>query len=509
LVGVHTSLIFSLIQRFFHKSWSFWGSLLTPGFSQWQIPFAILALLGLPFCFWDPISFGHDYIKLHLYLLQPSHAQCSKFLAANRRHDRHCRRHRPCHWQHRSRCRNCDHCWHLAQVRYEGWVLFPPPAPNISHRISAPVVNEFITLHDPRQIMEIEKIFPSQNEMNHGVVTLFLSFVSTYDDVRCLSSSTIKSSLVVDSGASVCISPHKEDFIVYGASTMKIKDLSSSNNVAGEGIISWNMHDVHGSVVKVEVKGYHMPRADIWLLSPQVLISTIGGSSLQTMTGVELKLDNGVTLFAPHCPHSNLPLLPLANTNYIVRCFWSQAFGFNSSEFAAINDIKSSLLIASNTNLSQPQKEVLLWHQRLSHVSIPWIQSLMRNKKFLPCLNTDSNALHQGPFIRTSSCAPGCNVSGLKCAACLYAKAAARTPSNLPPRWSQKNMTLKTNDLQPGSCISADHYFSPIQGRLPHSFGRERTGYTCGSLFVDHASGKFFLTFHNTRTPRMRPSRAQ
>jgi hypothetical protein len=105
----------------------------------------------------------------------------------------------------------------------------------ISHQISAPVINEFITSHDPRQIMEIEKIFPAQNEMNHGMVTLPLSFVSTYDDMRCLSSSTIKSSLVVDSGASVCISPHKEDFIVYGASTIKIKDLSSSNNVAGEG----------------------------------------------------------------------------------------------------------------------------------------------------------------------------------------------------------------------------------------------------------------------------------
>jgi hypothetical protein len=56
---------------------------------------------------------------------------------------------------------------------------------------------------------------------------------------------------VVDYGALVCISPHKEDFIVYGASTMKIKDLSSSNNVAGEGIISWNLQNIHGSVVKV------------------------------------------------------------------------------------------------------------------------------------------------------------------------------------------------------------------------------------------------------------------
>jgi hypothetical protein len=183
------------------------------------------------------------------------------------------------------------------------------------------------------------------------------------------------------------------------------------------------------------------------------------------------------------------PSLPLADTNHNVHCFRSQAFGFNSNEIAAINDIKSSLPTASNTNLSQAQKEVLLWHQCLSHASIPWIQSLMRHKQFLPCSNADGALLRKGPFIRTNSCAPSCNIAGLKCAACLYAKASARTPSNLPPRQSIKTMTLKANDLQPGSCISTDHYFSPIQGRVQQGFGRERMGYTCGSLFVNHASG--------------------
>jgi hypothetical protein len=145
--------------------------------------------------------------------------------------------------------------------------------------------------------MVFEKIFPAPLDLAHGVVTVPLTFVSTCGDMRCLSSSKIKSSLVIDSGASVCISPHKEDFIDYGASAMTIKDLSSSNNVAGEGIISWNLEDIHGSIVKVEVKGYHMPHADIRLLSLQILLSTIGGSSIQTRNGVELNLDNGVNLF--------------------------------------------------------------------------------------------------------------------------------------------------------------------------------------------------------------------
>ena len=41
--------------------------------------------------------------------------------------------------------------------------------------------------------------------------------------------------LIVDLGASVCITPHREDFTFYCDSKVKIKDLSKSNTVAGEG----------------------------------------------------------------------------------------------------------------------------------------------------------------------------------------------------------------------------------------------------------------------------------
>jgi transposase InsO family protein len=60
------------------------------------------------------------------------------------------------------------------------------------------------------------------------------------------------------------------------------------------------------------------------------------------------------------------------------------------------------------------------------------------------------------------------------------------------PRPLPKPHTLKSNHLTPGNCVSADHYFSPVPGCLPHTFGKERVRYMCGSLFVDHASGKIF-----------------
>jgi hypothetical protein len=66
---------------------------------------------------------------------------------------------------------------------------------------------------------------------------------SSFDKPMCLSLKTIRTSLIIDSGASVCITPFKTDFVSYKPSTMKIKDLSSSNQVTGEGIVKWSFRD--------------------------------------------------------------------------------------------------------------------------------------------------------------------------------------------------------------------------------------------------------------------------
>jgi hypothetical protein len=69
-------------------------------------------------------------------------------------------------------------------------------------------------------------------------------------------------------------------FITYNESAMKIKDLSSLNQVAGEGIIQWSIKDHHGKLVMVELLIYHISKAEVRLLSPQVLLKTIGGQAL-------------------------------------------------------------------------------------------------------------------------------------------------------------------------------------------------------------------------------------
>jgi hypothetical protein len=199
-------------------------------------------------------------------------------------------------------------------------------------------------------------------------------FLNSINLPMCFSSMTVLSSVIVNSGALVCISPHCSNFVTYNNSNMKIKDLSSSNTVAGEGIVHWNLEDSLGNPVEIEVLGYHIPTAEVRLLSPQVLLKTIGGQALLDGSEIKFNLDNGHEFSARLCPCSNLPLIPLAQQQQ--KNFWNKAFGYTAGNMSKINELRT-VLSCENTNLSSSQKELLFWHQRLSHTSVEWVQMLM------------------------------------------------------------------------------------------------------------------------------------
>ena len=184
--------------------------------------------------------------------------------------------------------------------------------------------------------------------------------------------------LIVDTGASVCITPRREDFIFYRDSKVKIKDLSKTNTVAGEGIVRWKVRDKTGKIVNLDLPGYHIPNAEVRLLSPQVLLSTVGGSAkaVQTTADLILCLGNGVELQAQYCPRSNLLLLSICDHAPDAKSFWHDAFHITDNDVFAFAAEKN-VLDESNVNLSAAEKELLLWHQRLSHASTSWLQPMM------------------------------------------------------------------------------------------------------------------------------------
>eukprot|EP00956_Cyclotella_meneghiniana_P042103 scaffold248355_cov50-Cyclotella_meneghiniana.AAC.4 len=137
--------------------------------------------------------------------------------------------------------------------------------------------------------------------------------------------------LIVDSGASCCITPHHGDFLSYGDSKVKVKDLSGVNKIAGEGTVSWTVIDRFGAQQTLELKAYHIPTASVRLLSPQSVFHTIKGSDgHQNALKYTLCIpsDSGdIILDAPY-GRANLPLLHMSSATE--TCLWSSMFALFS-----------------------------------------------------------------------------------------------------------------------------------------------------------------------------------
>ncbi len=147
---------------------------------------------------------------------------------------------------------------------------------------------------------------------------------------------------------------------------MRIKDLSSLNKVAGEGQINWHVVNNEGKQVTITVPGFHIPTAEVRLLSPQLLLNQASGFSHQTSTKIHIHLDSSNDdIDAHYCPGTLLPLLRLL-PGESKHSFWASTFDYTSTEALAY----PTLLSDTNINLNAAQKEVLLWHHKLSHASI-------------------------------------------------------------------------------------------------------------------------------------------
>jgi transposase InsO family protein len=95
---------------------------------------------------------------------------------------------------------------------------------------------------------------------------------------------------------------------------------------------------------------------------------------------------------------------------------------------------------------------------------------------------------HNGPILPSKyPQGPTCDISTLNVRPISSGK-----PINDHPAHAFPPNSLKTNHLPPGDCVSTDHYISSTHGCLYTSYGQVQQGYTCGTIFVDHASSFIF-----------------
>jgi hypothetical protein len=97
--------------------------------------------------------------------------------------------------------------------------------------------------------------------------------------------------LIVETGASICITPHASDFKTdtYRSSSVQVKNLSGVTTATGKGTIQWPVTDEAGVTMILEVPGIHLESATVRLLSPQVLIKSCTATMTMDSDGLSFK----------------------------------------------------------------------------------------------------------------------------------------------------------------------------------------------------------------------------
>mmetsp|Transcript_15113 Transcript_15113/g.42020 ORF Transcript_15113/g.42020 Transcript_15113/m.42020 type:complete len:231 (-) Transcript_15113:961-1653(-) len=173
----------------------------------------------------------------------------------------------------------------------------------------------------------------------------------------------------------------------------------------------------------------------------------------------------------------------------LARYLCSEAFSMidHTSTFSYLGTLampstaiqNGSTLQKSNWTLTIEQRQLLLWHNRLGHINFGHVQRLLAKAQ------VNKTRMIQPSNNKSSHCPTPL------CEACQYAKQKRVTPP------SRQTQSIAANEgksslviVHSGQSVSVDLYQCSARGRLPETYGKDKDSiqYTCGALFVDHAT---------------------
>ena len=134
----------------------------------------------------------------------------------------------------------------------------------------------------------------------------------------------VNTPIVFDTGCSVSISPHLEDFIgpLEKLENATIRGVGNvKHRIEGVGMVEWTVYDMNGEVFTIRTRAFYVPSSDIRLFSPQTFIQEQPESDDVTHAEVwgdvitlVLKSYGGKAFEFPFHPDNNIPyMLPTAS----------------------------------------------------------------------------------------------------------------------------------------------------------------------------------------------------
>jgi hypothetical protein len=190
----------------------------------------------------------------------------------------------------------------------------------------------------------------------------------------------------------------------------------------------------------------------------------------------------------PISTFDNLPHFCASLPSYEGPSPETPACGNKKCPACQVHAFNMEVISNENQNLTKAQKELLFDHQQLGHINMCTIQHL--------CQDHEVECEFDGCETKRGACLtprhPGCTSCDMpKCFACQAAKMrwqpTGATHNKADP---EKKDILSANALSPGDLVFVDQYESSIQGRLQHTYGREKQSslYCRGTIFVHVAS---------------------
>ena len=369
----------------------------------------------------------------------------------------------------------------LCDLRYKCWCLSDKttPAPP-----KACTKRRYVKLRSINGIMEYKDMFkktfckPCRPSVNCAV-DMPKNMVTTISEPSASEAFPI----IWDSGASVCITFDRDDFLEDFDDNCDLTTLQGFSNddgqvVKGVGTIRWYIQDQDGRPRAIETKAYYVPTSRVRLLSITTLLDKYQGET------VTIKGDGLVMSGVPNSQQRGKIFAPINVTSKLPVSIGRKAPKSRGAAFTAI-----PVVSADNINLSSAEKELLRWHQRLGHVAFKKVQNLM--KTGVLAHSEQTRRLHR----------IACRLGPVKCAACQYAKQKARSaPGSTTKIQADRRGALSQGNLLPGQEVCVDHFVCSNKGRLFTSRGAttDANMYCGGAIFIDQSSGHIHVEHQTT-----------
>jgi hypothetical protein len=302
--------------------------------------------------------------------------------------------------------------------------------------------------------------------------------------------------LIFDTGASYSITANKSDFVseIIPITEGTMQGIGNLIEIKGKGWVEWDIIDQHNVIARVRTQAYYIPEAsDVRLFSPQTYFQENGMSGRDCCWldahQINFKTAQDVELSFPFDSRNNIPYMLATEDANVAGLTAKQVLSFSRMSDVEIRGACRKILDDNNHNLTASEKELSLWHQRLCHIGPGWVQELMKN-------TVASTGDRDDPIIPTKTKAANCPRP--QCASCHMAKQHVRTPKSVTTHVNQEKegaIRRAVPATESDDTFSMDQIVCKLPGRLPNTFGKERTTdqYHGATLYMSHSSSWLFL----------------